>query len=169
MFGVPSLLAPKNDQQSNQGGTTQGADYDTDEDNDEDNDGTIKPRLSARVHDPDAMDWEPDMPTTNRNSISPTTQKRKSQNSESIYLRPPRFTPEQPTGLENLLMRTRLVDSDDDGGKRPSGASGGHGSHLRRAGAEWNWCWVYTISTIPVVGLILTLWASYGYPLAYLR
>ena len=158
MFGVPSLNAPGNSPQTQ--GTAQVADYDSDEDDD-----VIKPR----THDPDAMDWEPAVPT-NRTSPHQQRTRNSPQRDEGIYLRQQRFfAPEQPTGLENLFMRTRLVDSDDDGRNRASGR--GHPSQTKQLHGvqEWNWCWVYTLSIIPVVGLMLVLWASYGYPLRYLR
>ena len=152
MFGVPSLNAPG--YVPGEQGVTQATIIDTDEDEED----VVLPRKPL---DPDAMDWEPDVPTDH--SALPRLSKPPPRD-ENITIRQQRFfPPEQPTGLENLLMRTRLVDSDDDGGK--AGVRHGSGAKRPRTAQPWNWCWVYTLSTVPVLGLILALWATYGYPL----
>lgn len=147
MFGVPSLTAAA--QAAAPSDATRPYDYDSDEES------NARP---PRTLDPDSMDWEPIQA-----AVAP--QRRAHDEDDRVHLRQQRFfAPEQPTGLENLLMRTRLVDSDDDARKHNSGHTRHRNPSQANETSRWNWCWVYTISTVPVVVVIFALWASYGVP-----
>ncbi len=96
--------------------------------------------------DPNAMDWEPISSYGKRNS--PQTRSA----NDGTWLRQQRFfPPEEPTGLENLLMHTRLVDDDDV--KKQQQLRRKSAAHVR-----WNWAWVYSLSIIPLLVLLSSLW-----------
>ncbi|THH10167.1 hypothetical protein EW145_g1520 [Phellinidium pouzarii] len=121
-------------------------------DNDNDSDGTDTLRRN-RARDPDAMDWEPASPAVARSKINNRTE------DDGSWLRRQRFfPPEEPTGLESLFMRTRLVDEDD------AQISSSH-RHVGFDGTVpnvcWHWGWgVYSASALPVIVLLGGLWLS---------
>lgn len=101
--------------------------------------------------DPDAMDWEPASPAKGGIGASGRD--------DGSWMRQQRFfPPEEPTGLEGLFMRTRLVDEDDPArtgmaaSQRPLSASG--------SATQWHWGWVYSASAVPVLALIAGLWLT---------
>lgn len=105
-----------------------------------------EPEVNIR-HDPDAMDWEPVTPYNNVVKPGNTS------SNDGTLLRPQRFfPPEEPTGLEHLLMRTRILD--DGEGKLGSVSGNVHNGYTDR----WNWVWVYSISSVPVAALLIGLW-----------
>lgn len=116
------------------------------DDDDDDHD-----HVGNQPRDQDAMDWEPLSPKVQRtqyNGPRPTD--------DGSWLRQQRFfPPEEPTGLEGLLMRTRLVDEDENTTALPN-AQRASRRELRR----WHWGWVYSISAVPVLILIATLWIN---------
>ena len=87
--------------------------------------------------DSNAMDWEPVSAVDERKSAS-----------NSIELRQQKFfPPEEPTGLESLLMRTRLVDEEGESAVKN-----------RVEVKKWNWPLVYSVSIVPLVALLIALW-----------
>ncbi|KLO20762.1 hypothetical protein SCHPADRAFT_992074 [Schizopora paradoxa] len=132
IFGKPSLLV-KSENTNSRGGEVN---YYPDDDHDDD---------TFAAKDPNAMDWEP-IATTNSAKRNPQQTRR---TDDGVWLRQQRFfPPEEPTGLETLLMHTRLVDDEDvkqRGRRNPT--------HVR-----WNWTLVYSLSIVPILVLLLSLW-----------
>lgn len=104
--------------------------------------------------DPDAMDWEPSAVTPSGSSELTKSRGRAVRDDDNgSWLRPQRFfAPEQPTGLEGLLMRTRLMDDD-----LPPFLPDSQGSKAQKE-FQWNWCWVYALSLIPLAVLAVLVW-----------
>ncbi|KAI5124150.1 hypothetical protein M0805_000960 [Coniferiporia weirii] len=153
-FGQPSLVISSRDTSANwyphksplkvTGNAYDNGDFDE----------TETPRR-ARERDPDAMDWEPPSPSTAGRVATAKTNKNIDDGS---WLRQQRFfPPEEPTGLEGLLMRTRLIDEDD---------AQMYSHELKRDPdptnsamiLRWHWGWVYSVSILPVVVLLVGLW-----------
>ena len=104
-----------------------------------------------QTRDQDAMDWEPLSPKLHRvqNNVTRIPD-------DGLWLRQQRFfPPEEPTGLEGLLMRTRLID--DDNAKADA-------SHTQKNAGQgpfrWQWGWVYSASALPVFALVIALWIN---------
>ncbi|KAF9029251.1 hypothetical protein BDZ89DRAFT_986161 [Hymenopellis radicata] len=91
--------------------------------------------------DMDAMDW------------TPTSGGPPKPQSDSFWLRPQRFfAPENPTGLEGLFERTRLGGGGDDVTMKDASTQESSNAvvvHL------WSWWWVYALSILPVMLLLL--------------
>lgn len=139
MFGQPSL-AP------GQASHTNGILDIDDEDGDDDD---VLRR--TRPRDPDAMDWEPSSPAK---QASPHRKSR----DDGTWLRQQRFfPPEEPTGLENLLMRARLVDEEEAARQRHRQQQQ-QGRELHAMPRRWSWGWVYSASVLPVVAVLAGLW-----------
>ena len=114
---------------------------------DDDDDGEGK-----KYNDPDAMDWEPATPAKKQVHKYVGTSL-----DDGSWLRRQRFfPPEEPTGLEGLLMRTRLIDEDDSNGVSPSNNTTVGTANI----ANWSWTWVYSLSVLPVLVLLISLWMS---------
>ncbi|KAH8119948.1 Ima1 N-terminal domain-containing protein [Phellopilus nigrolimitatus] len=125
------------------------------DDGDDEAEATNTPRR-ARARDPDAMDWEPATPAAKQQQ-----QKRASQDDGSWLRRQRFFPPEEPTGLEGLLMSTRLLDEDGDDPssyERTAGAQSSAQTKMR--GVRWRWGWVYSASVLPILVLVGGMWAS---------
>ncbi|KAL5535747.1 hypothetical protein ACEPAF_3841 [Sanghuangporus sanghuang] len=140
MFGQPSL-AP--------GQATGNNDNDREirfEDDEDEEDGL--PRR-MRPRDPDAMDWEPATPA--KQALAAQKNSRCRSTDDGTWLRQQRFfPPEEPTGLEGLFMRARLMDEDDAAARRARGSA----TPKRKI----KWAWVYSASVVPVIAVLVALW-----------
>lgn len=102
-----------------------------------------------RNRDPDAMDWEPASPAKRAQEAQKSN--RGQSTDDGTWLRQQRFfPPEEPTGLEGLFMRARLMDEDDAATRRDRAAGSSRG--------RMKWAWVYSASAVPVVGILVALW-----------
>jgi hypothetical protein len=91
--------------------------------------------------DPDAMDWTPTNP-------SPKKTNSTIDYNEEVVVKPQHFfPPEQPTGLENLLSRTTLVEVSESA-HNPSWT-------IRTTASEVKWYyWVCALGFVPVVAFV---------------
>lgn len=159
MFGRPSL-APGFESTENQGRSTNpsGGAFDafsiTGDDEYDDVD-SLRLTRGRGARDPDAMDWEPASPAKQAQAQAHA---RSTSTDDGSWLRRQRFfPPEEPTGLEGLLMRTRLLDEDEAARTERAHAQlrgGGAGAGAVR----WHWGWVYSASVVPVAVLLVGLW-----------
>ena len=113
------------------------------------------------------MDWEPlvgDKDTNQQRPLlhqrKPQTSTQKPKNDSDVWLRPQRFFPhEQPTGLENLLMRTRLID-DEFAPQHPNNVeeSSAIGFEPQRS-SVWSlqWTYIYILSVLPLLVILAYL------------
>ncbi|KAK2461636.1 hypothetical protein APHAL10511_006099 [Amanita phalloides] len=106
----------------------------------------VSPPPPTQPDDPDAdeMDWAPTDP-----AAYSAFQKRKHRSDDGSWIRPQRFfAPEQPTGLEGLLQKTKLTDD----------VSPTHSMihlHLK------SWWHLYALSCIPIVlGVVYKWWRA---------
>jgi len=96
------------------------------------------PASAPQSQDEDAMDWTP--------TASPVRPEPASRG-----LLPARKVPDATTGLETLFERTIIIDSSGPGSmssraKRRGGSS--------KSPPTWSWGWVYTLSLVPLVGVM---------------
>ena len=147
--------------QATSNGTGDDDNYGDDQENDDDdNDGLLartRRRQQRPDSDPDAMDWEPISPLK-RTQARPQSlvagapgaaQRPRKSKDDGTWLRAQKFfPPEEPTGLEGLFMRTRLVDEDEQRVRSMNSVGG----------RRWKWGWVYSVSVVPVVGILVGLW-----------
>jgi len=100
------------------------------------------------------MDWAPTDP-----SSGSLLAKGKQKVDDSIWLRPQRFfAPENPTGLEGLFERTKLVDdvvmTDETRRLSPN-------SYL--PSIRWKWLWICAFTVIPMLGFLgYRGWTAYN-------
>ncbi|KAK7059127.1 hypothetical protein VNI00_001753 [Paramarasmius palmivorus] len=111
---------------------------------------------SAGAAEDDQMDWSP----TDGTEGSSTN--RKQSEDTSVWLRPQRFfAPEQPTGLEALFERTKIVDdvtmSDSTGQGKGKGSKAMPYSHL------YQWWWAYVGGLVLLLGIGLQWWILRGH------
>ncbi|ESK98037.1 hypothetical protein Moror_473 [Moniliophthora roreri MCA 2997] len=110
--------------------------------------------VGAGSPEDDQMDWSP---------IDERTEGKRQQNEDtSLWLRPQRFfAPEQPTGLESLFERTRIVDdvamSDSTNQGTAKENMWSFNLHLSR------WWWAYAGGLVLLLGIGLQLWVSRGH------
>ncbi|KAF5374996.1 hypothetical protein D9758_000442 [Tetrapyrgos nigripes] len=100
----------------------------------------------------DEMDWSPT--SENVNPTLPMSPGKRAPVDDGSWLRPQRFfAPENPTGLETLFEKTKLVDdvtmSDLASGQAPMRIIK---AHLER------WWWMYGAGLVLVVGVGLRIW-----------
>ncbi|KAF8898910.1 Ima1 N-terminal domain-containing protein [Infundibulicybe gibba] len=105
------------------------------------------PAVTSERVDPDEMDW---MPTEPSSVVTSQHERAKQEDNQGSWLRPQKFfAPEQPTGLESLFERTRLID-DTMGGNGP-----GRGDSPLDLWKGW---WIYMMGLLPIVGITAIFW-----------
>jgi len=99
------------------------------------------PNKAVDDDDPDAMDWTP---------TNPSPKKNVNYGDESIVKPQHFFPPEEPTGLENLLSRTALVETSES--DSPSWS-------IRTAADDVKWYyWAFALVLVPVIAFV-----TFGY------